>query len=340
MLQNDQEYSALLTRIKRQIQEAQTKAIIAVNSELIQLYWKVGQEILTRQKKEGWGAKVVERLSKDLKKSFPDLKGFSQRNLLYMRKFAEDYPNFAIVQQAVAQISWSHNIILLTKCNDMQQRLWYAQKSVLNGWSRSTLQLFVDSDLYTREGSNTNNFDSILPLPNSDLVEQALKDPYVFDFLNITERVNEKDIEDALVENITDFLLELGKGFAYVGRQYHIPVGGVDFYLDLLFYHIDLECYVVVELKAKEFKPEYVGKLGFYLTAVNEQVKKKHHNPTIGILICKEKNEIIAKYALGETNHPIGVSEFKLSKNFEQNIKKTLPPIEDLEKGLKDLDED
>ena len=297
MLQNDQEYSALLTRIKRQIQEAQTKAIIAVNSELIQLYWKVGQEILTRQKKEGWGAKVVERLSKDLKKSFPDLKGFSQRNLLYMRKFAEDYPNFAIVQQAVAQISWSHNIILLTKCNDMQQRLWYAQKSVLNGWSRSTLQLFVDSDLYTREGSNTNNFDSILPLPNSDLVEQALKDPYVFDFLNITERVNEKDIEDALVENITDFLLELGKGFAYVGRQYHIPVGGVDFYLDLLFYHIDLECYVVVELKAKEFKPEYVGKLGFYLTAVNEQVKKKHHNPTIGILICKEKNEIIAKYA-------------------------------------------
>jgi predicted nuclease of restriction endonuclease-like (RecB) superfamily len=340
MLQNDQEYKELLLRIKQQIQASQTKAIIAVNNELIQLYWKVGHEILARQQKEGWGTKVVERLSKDLKKSFPDLKGFSQRNLLYMRKFAEDYPDFKIVQQAVAQISWSHNIILLTKCAELEKRLWYAQKSIQNGWSRNTLQIFIESDLYGREGSNTNNFNTVLAMPNSDLVEQTLKDPYIFDFLNLTEQVNEKGIEDALVENITDFLLELGKGFAYVGRQYHVPVGGVDFYLDLLFYHIDLECYVVVELKAKEFKPEYVGKLGFYLTAVNEQIKKPQHNPTIGILICREKNEIIAKYALGETNHPIGVSEFKLSKDFEKKIKKTLPLIEDLEKGLNDLGEE
>lgn len=336
-LLNDQEYNNFFLDIKQQIQQAQVKAVIAVNTELIKLYWSIGNEILIRQKTKKWGSKVVDQLSKDLKHSFPDLKGFSRRNLMYMRQFAENYPNFEFVQQAVAQISWSHNIILLNKCKNKTERLWYAHKSIENGWSRNILSMQIETDLYLRKGSTTNNFQNNLPSADSDMVEQALKDPYIFDFLNLTEQAHEKDIEKALVDNIAQFLLELGKGFAFVGRQYHINVGQEDFYIDLLFFNIELECYVVIELKTKKFKPEHAGQIGFYLTAVDMQVKKDHHKPTIGLIICKEKNAIVAEYALGHIRNPIGISEYKLSKELESKIKKTLPSIEELEKGLIDL---
>lgn len=336
-LLNNEEYKKFLLNIKQQIQQAQVKAVIAVNAELIKLYWSIGNEILTRQNIQKWGAKVVEQLSKDLKSNFPDLKGFSRRNLMYMRQFAENYPDFEFVQQAVAQISWSHNIILLGKCKNKEERLWYAHKSIENGWSRSVLTMQIETDLHSRKGAAINNFQNNLPSVDSDMAEQALKDPYIFDFLNLTEQAHEKDIEKALVDNIAQFLLELGKGFAFVGRQYHINVGQEDFYIDLLFFNIELECYVVIELKTKKFKPEYAGQLGFYLTAVDRQIKKDYHKPTIGLIICKEKDAIVAEYALGHIRNPIGISEYKLSKELESKIKKTLPSIEELEQGLKNL---
>lgn len=336
-LLNDQEYKNFLLNVKEQIQQAQVKAVIVVNAELIKLYWSIGNEILTRQNTQKWGSRVVEKLSKDLKSTFPDLKGFSKRNLLYMRRFAEEYPSFEFVQAVLAQISWYHNIALLEKCSNNKKRLWYAQKAIENGWSRNVMVMQIETDLYTRNGAAINNFQNNLPSADSDMVEQALKDPYIFDFLNLTEQAHEKDIEKALVDNIAQFLLELGKGFAFVGRQYHINVGQEDFYIDLLFFNIELECYVVIELKTKKFKPEHAGQIGFYLTAVDMQIKKDHHKPTIGLIICKEKNAIVAEYALGHIRNPIGISEYKLSEELESKIKKTLPSIEELEKGLTKL---
>lgn len=337
MLSTTQEYNNFLATIKQKIQEAQTKAIIAVNTELITLYWHIGREIVARQESLKWGAKVIAQLSKDIKKEFPNLKGFSERNLFYMKQFAEYYPEFEFSQLVVAKISWSHNIVLLEKCKDLNIRYWYAQNALKNGWSKSTMLMHIESDLYKRKGNAITNFTETLPNVESDLVQQEFKDPYIFDFLYLTEEAQEKDIEKALVKNITQFLLELGKGFSFVGSQYHIVVGKKDFYIDLLFYHIDLECYVVIELKAKEFKPEYAGQLGLYLTAIDKQVKKAHHNPTIGLIICKEKDEIVAEYALGNINNPVGISEYRLSTELESKIKNTLPSIEELEEGLNSL---
>jgi len=338
-LYNNQEYKSFLIRIKQQIQQAQVKAVIAVNTELIKLYWSIGKEIITRQQDQKWGAKVIAQLSNDIKKSFPTLKGFSERNLLYMKQFAQNYPNFEFTQEPLAEISWYHNITLIEKCKDNTKRLWYAQKAMENGWSRNTMLTHIESDLYTRKGNAITNFEKTLPNVESDLIQQELKDPYIFDFLNLTEEAQEKDIEQALIDNITQFLLELGKGFSFVGRQYHITVGKKDFYIDLLFYHIELECYVVIELKAKEFKPEYAGQLGLYLTAIDRQVKKPSHNPTIGLIICKEKDEIVAEYALGHINNPVGISQYTLSKELESKIKASLPSIEELEEGLNHLND-
>ena len=277
-LYKEQEYNNFLSTIKQQIQQAQVKAVIAVNNQLIQLYWKVGCEIIRRQESQKWGSKVIKRLSQDLKSSFPDLRGFSERNLLYMKQFARNYPDFEIAQPPVAQISWSHNTILLDKCKKQEEQLWYAQKAIENGWSRNIMLMQIETGLYNRKGSAITNFKKSLPDANSDLVIQTIKDPYIFDFLNLTEQAKEKDIEKGLVDNIAQFLLELGKGFAFVGRQYHISVGKKDFYIDLLFYHIDLECYIVIELKAREFKPEYAGQLGFYLTAIDKKRASQSYN--------------------------------------------------------------
>jgi len=335
---NNKEYEIFFHDIKVQIQQAQVKAVVAVNTELIKLYWSIGKNILVRQEGKKWGSKVIKKLSEDLKRTFPDMKGFSERNLLYMKQFAQNYPNFEITQQPVAQISWSHNAVLLDKCKDNEERLWYAHKAIENGWSRSIMLTQIESSLYQRKGKAVTNFHNTLPSPDSDMINQKLKDPYIFDFLNLTERISERDLESGLVDNIAQFLLELGKGFAFVGRQYHLPIGGKDFYIDLLFYHIELECYVVIELKTKEFKPEYAGQLGFYLTAVDNEVKKDHHNPTIGIIICKGKNDIIAEYSLGHITNPVGISEYKFSNDLKNKIKKSLPSIEELEEGLKRLD--
>ena len=338
-LLNNEAYRNFFMDLKKQIQQARVKAMISVNSELVKLYWTIGKGILKRQKEQKWGSKMIDQLSLDLKNSFPDIKGFSRRNLFYMRKFASEYPDFEIVQQVVAQISWSHNTVLLDKCNAMNERLWYAKNAMENGWSRGIMSVQIESGLYERKGKALTNFKETLSDMDSDLAEETLKDPYVFDFLNLAEKVKEKDLEKALVDNIAQFLLELGKGFAFVGRQYHLNVGGDDFYIDLLFFHIELQSYVVIELKTKYFKPEHAGQLGFYLVAVDAQLKKDYHNPTIGLTICKHKNEIVVEYSLKHITNPVGVSEYKLSNSFKEKIKNSLPSVEELENGLSRLDD-
>lgn len=338
-LYNDQEYEHFLQAIKQQIQQAQVKAVLAVNTELIRLYWSIGKEILQRQKVQQWGAKVVDQLSKDLKSSFSNLKGFSRRNLLYMRKFAEEYPSFEFVQAALAQISWYHNITLLEKCKDKKERLWYAQKAIANGWSRNVMLMQMETNLYERQGAVISNFQETLPSANSDLVRQTLKDPYIFDFLELSEDAKERDIEQALIDNISQFLLEMGHGFAFMGKQYPLEIGGKDFFIDLLFYHTQLRCYVVVELKAGEFKPEYTGKLNFYLSAVDDLLKHPEYDaPTIGILLCKERNKIIAEYALKNIEKPIGISGYTLSAQVPNDLKGKLPSIAELENKINSID--
>ncbi len=337
-LYNDQEYKNFLLTIKDQIQQAQVKTVLVVNAQLIALYWSIGNEILIRQKAQKWGSKVVEQLSKDLKSAFPDLKGFSRRNLMYMRQFAENYPDFEFVQAPLAQMSWYHNIALLEKCNNDKERLWYAQKALENGWSRNVMVMQMESGLYARQGKSISNFEETLPRHDSELVQQALKDPYVFDFLQLADDIEERAIEKALIDNISKFLLELGRGFAFMGQQYHLEVGNEDFYVDLLFYHTQLHCYVVVELKAGKFKPEYAGKLNFYLSAVDNILRDTSRDaPTIGILLCREKNEVIVEYALKDVEKPIGVSNYTLGTPLPKEIEDSLPTIEELETRIKNI---
>jgi predicted nuclease of restriction endonuclease-like (RecB) superfamily len=283
-------YSDWLTELKNRIHSAQQRATLAVNRELVLLYWQIGRDILARQAAQGWGAKVIEQLAHDLSTAFPDMKGFSARNLKYMRAFAEAWPDTEIVQQAVALLPWGHNLMLLTKLEQPEERLAYAQKALENGWSRNVLGIHIETRLLERQGAAITNFEQRLPKPQSDLARESLKDPYRFDFLSLGHEAQERDIERALVQHVTEFLLELGAGFAFVGRQVHLDVGGDDFYIDLLFYHLKLHCYVVIELKAGDFKPEHLGQLGFYLTAVDRQIKTEHDQPTIGLLLCKSKN--------------------------------------------------
>lgn len=327
-------YADWLSSLKNQIQQTQQRATLAVNRELVALYWHIGQDILQRQAQQGWGAKVIERLAHDLKTAFPDMKGFSRANLMYMRAFAQAWPDAAIVQQAVGQLPWGHNLLLLSKLKAPEQRLAYAQRAIEHGWSRTMLEIHIETRLLEREGQATTNFAERLPTLGTDLARQTLKDPYLFDFLGVGQEASEREIETALVQHITQFLLELGAGFAYVGRQVHLEVGGDDFFIDLLFYHLKLRCYVVIELKADKFKPEHLGQLGFYLTAVDRQVKSADDNPSIGLLLCKSKNKLVAEYALGDKNQPMGIAEYKLLESLPQNLQSNLPSIEQIEREL------
>lgn len=331
------DYSAWLNTLKHNIRHAQQKAALAVNQELLTLYWQIGNDILIRQRQQGWGAKVIRQLAGDLQSAFPDMKGFSRANLLYMRAFAEAWPEFGgepNVQQAVGQIPWGHNLVLLSKVKDRNQRLFYAAKTREHGWSRNVLTHQIESRLLDREGQAATNFRQRLPEAQSELAQQTLKDPYIFDFLSIGEEVRERDIEQALTQHISQFLLELGAGFAFVGKQVHLEVGGDDFYLDLLFYHLKLRCYIVVELKAGDFKPEHAGQLSFYLSAVDSQIKTEMDQPTIGLLLCKSRNKVVAEYALRDNSKPIGIAEYQLAKALPADLEDQLPSIERIEREL------
>jgi predicted nuclease of restriction endonuclease-like (RecB) superfamily len=333
-------YTDWLAELKTRIHTAQQRAALAVNRELVLLYWQIGRDILERQSREGWGAKVIDRLAHDLHTAFPDMKGFSRANLMYMRSFAAAWPDTAIVQQAVGRLPWGHNLVLLARLRDPQQRLAYAQRAIEHGWSRSILEMQIETRLLDREGRALTNFTERLPAPGTDLARQTLKDPYVFDFLRLGKEADERAIETALVQHITRFLLELGAGFAFVGRQVPLEVGGDDFFLDLLFYHLKLRCYVVIELKADKFKPEHLGQLSFYLTAVDAQVKSEQDNPTIGLLLCKSKNQVVAEYALREKTQPLGIAEYKLLESLPAELQTGLPSIEQIERELGALPDD
>ena len=311
---SEQSYQDWLNQLKKQIRSSQQRAILAVNQELVLLYWQIGQNILQRQDQQGWGAKVIDRLSKDLSAEFPEIKGFSTRNLKYMRKFAEAWQDKQIVQQAVALLPWGHNLVLLDKFSDNVTRLWYAQKAIEHGWSRNVLVHQIESGLLERTGQAVNNFSQTLPEIQSDLATQTFKDPYIFDFLSLGEVYYERELETVLTQHIMAFLLELGTGFAFVGKQRHIEVGGDDFYIDLLFYHLQLRCYVVIELKTGDFKPEHIGQLNLYVTAVDRQLKTENDTPTIGLLLSKSRNEVVVEYALNQTPQPIGVAVYQLEK--------------------------
>lgn len=330
------EYKAFFKEIKEKILTSQVKAALSVNHELINLYWEIGSKIHLKQKDEGWGAKTIENLAKDLKSTFPEMKGFSLTNIKYMVQFAKEYPEFAISQQVVGQIPWGHNILLLQKLETLQDRLWYAHKTIEHGWSRNVLLHWLDSGLHKQEGKAITNFQITLPSPQSDLAHQTLKDPYCFDFLMLKDKHDEQELESGLLDHVQRFLLELGAGFSLVGRQVHLEVGGQDFYIDLLFYHYKLRCFIVVELKATDFKPEFVGKMNFYLSAVDDKMRHPDDKSTIGLLLCKGKNKVVAEYALRDINKPIGISQYeaKIIESLPDELKGSLPSIEQIEQEL------
>lgn len=332
-------YADWLAELKQRIHAAQQRATLAVNRELVLLYWQIGQDILARQASQGWGSKVVDRLARDLRNAFPDMKGFSPRNLKYMRAFAEAWPDGEFVQAALAQLPWYHQLALLDKLQTAEERQWYAAQALENGWSRNVLVMQIESGLRQRTGSAITNFSQRLPRPQSDLARESLKDPYRLDFLGLGKEAQERAIEDALVKHVTQFLMELGAGFAFVGRQVHVEVGDKDFYIDLLFYHLKLRCYVVVELKAGEFQPEYAGKLNFYLSAVDSQLRHPSDNPSLGLLLCKNRDTVVAEYALRDMNKPIGVAEYQLVQALPKELQTDLPRIEDIESELRDADD-
>lgn len=334
LIQPPEGYADWLVELKGRIHSAQQRATLAVNRELVTLYWQIGRDILTRQAEQGWGAKVIYRLAHDLRTAFPEMKGFSRANLMYMRAFAEAWPDSEIVQQAVGQLPWGHNLVLLARLKQPEQRLAYARAAIEHGWSRNVLNIHIETGLLERTGKAVTNFSERLPAPGSDLARQSLKDPYLFDFLDVGKEADEREIESALVKHITQFLLELGAGFAFVGRQVHMEVGGDDFFIDLLFYHLKLRCYVVIELKADKFKPEHLGQLGFYLTAVDRQLKNEQDSPTIGLLLCKSKNKVVAEYALGDKTQPMGIAEYKLLESLPEPLQTNLPSIEQIEREL------
>ncbi len=282
-------YAGWLADLKGRIHSAQQRATLAVNRELVLLYWQIGRDILARQAEQGWGAKVIERLAHDLRAAFPEMKGFSRANLMYMRAFADAWPDAEIVQQAVGQLPWGHNLVLLSKLKHPQERLAYAQSAIQHGWSRNVLNIHIETRLLERAGTAVTNFDACLPKPQSDLARESLKDPYRLDFLGLGKEAGERAIENALVKHVTEFLLELGAGFAFVGRQVLLDVGGDEFFIDLLFYHLKLRCYVVIELKGGKFKPEHLGQLGFYLTAIDRQVKSEHDNPRLACCCARAR---------------------------------------------------
>jgi predicted nuclease of restriction endonuclease-like (RecB) superfamily len=332
------DYADWLADIKTRVVSARQRAALAANAELVMLYWQIGNEILQRQRTANWGDKVLDRLASDLRDAFPEMKGFSLANLKFMRALAQAWPDAAIGQQAVSQLPWGHNVILLTKLKDPAQRLRYAEQALADGWSRSTLEANIRDRLLERHGKAVTNFKARLPAPQSQLAHDTLKDPYLFDFLGLGNKARERAIETGLVRHVTRFLLELGSGFAFVGRQYRLEVEGDEFFIDLLFYHTRLKCYVVVELKATEFKPEHAGQLNFYLTAVDRQVKSPDDKPTIGLLLCKTRKRTVAEYALSGIDKPIGVAEYRLLRDLPQSLTASLPTVEQLESELGAVD--
>ena len=331
------DYERFLGELKERIRSAQLRATLAVNREMLILYWQIGRDILDRQTEHGWGSKVIDRLSQDLRREMPDVTGFSTRNLKYMRSFAEAWPDEPIVQEALAQITWYHNLTLLEKLKRPEERLWYARQAVENGWSRSVLVHWIESDLYRRQGKASTNFEKTLPALQSDLARETLKDPYKFEFLSLAKEAAEKDLEAGLLSHIRKFLIELGAGFAFVGQQVHLDVGDEDFYIDLLFYHLKLRCYVVIDLKATKFKPEYAGKMNFYLSAVDDLMRHPDDQPSIGIILCKAKDEVVAEYALRDLTKPVGVSSYvtKLVESLPADLRGALPSAEQWEQELK-----
>ena len=326
-------YKQIFENIKQEVLKSQYKAMQIVNKELIFMYWHIGKIIGDNSK---WGNKFIDSLSIDLKLEFPKVTGFSVRNLKYMKKIAEEYPDFEFVQQVVAQIPWGHNTVLLDKLSSPEERLWYAEKVIENGWSRNVLIHQIEGGLYQRQAiaSKITNFEARLPASQSELALQTMKDPYLFDFIPLKENMLERDIEQALVKDVTKLLLELGTGFAFLGNQYHLNVGGDDFYIDLLFYNLNLRCYVVIELKTGEFKPEYAGQLNFYLSAVDGLLKKEQDHPSIGLLLCKSKNDLVAEYSLKDMSKPIGVSAYRITSCLPEEFEKQLPSVEDLQKRI------
>ncbi|WP_236506499.1 PDDEXK nuclease domain-containing protein [Tychonema sp. BBK16] len=298
------------------------------------LYWQIGRDILNRQQQQGWGTKVIDNLATDLRKAFPEMKGFSSRNLKYMRSFAETYPDEQFVQEVLAQITWYHNIALIEKLKSSEERLWYARQTIEQGWSRNVLVHQIESGLYRRQGKADTNFSRTLPNPQSELAQQLLKDPYNFDFISLSQEAKERELEKALIDRIRDFLLELGVGFAFVGSQYHLEVEGEDFYVDLLFYHLHLRCFVVIDLKVEAFKPEFSGKMSFYVSAVDDLLKHRDDMPTIGIILCKNKKQKIVEYSLRDMNKPIGVSTYQLRETLPEQLQGSLPTIEQLQAEL------
>lgn len=366
-------YRELLEDLKARVSAAQLRAAVAANRELIQLYWDIGRLIVDRQQREGWGASVIDRLATDLQKAFPGIKGFSTTNVSRMRSFYLAYrPEGAILSQAVTELAvensaqavpklkgkksaqavpkfvpedpppavagipWGHNVVLLFKLSDRAERLWYAQKAVAQGWSRAILTVQIESGLYARQGNAVTNFAARLPAPQSDLAQQTLKDPYVFDFLTLHDDAVEQELERGLLAHVQKFLLELGSGFAFVGQQVPLSVGDDEFYLDLLFYHLKLRCFVVIDLKTRKFTPDDAGKMNFYLSAVDDQMRHRDDQPSIGLILCKRRNRVIAEYALRDLSKPIGVAEWqtKLVQSLPDNLRASLPSIEQLEKEL------
>lgn len=360
------QYGQLLTDVKTRIQKAQIQAVFSANREMIMLYWDIGRLLVERQQMEGWGARVLRKLSEDLKNELPSIKGFSERNLKRMTQFCREYPDMnemgppPVAQLAtrnapdekgppavaptehspspppalVLQLPWSHNMLLIQKIKEPATRTWYMQQTISQGWSRNILEMMIQSNAHQRQGEAVTNFEIQLPAPQSDLAQQAMKDPYLFDFLTIDQPFRERELETGLVHHIEKFLLELGAGFAFVGRQYHLAVGDDDFYLDLLFYHLKLRCFVVIDLKVGPFKADYAGKMNFYLNVVDDHLKHEHDNPTIGLILCQDKKQILAEYALRGIQKPIGISQYALTRALPTELKSSLPTIEQIEAEL------
>lgn len=343
MLQHSSDYLDWLNSIKQRVVAARMRVALAANSELIRFYWELGSQIDEKQQYSQWGDKIIQQLSADLQKEFPEIKGFSTTNLKYCLRFYQFFAELQpspFGQQPVDQIPWGHNIQIFTKCTSLEEASFYISQTLEQGWSRDVLALQLKSRLHERAGKTISNFSRTLPAPQSDLAQQTLKDPYTFDFMQLTTPFNERDVEQQLTRHLTRFLLELGKGFAFVGRQYHLEIADNDYYLDLLFYHITLKCYVVIELKNKKFIPEYAGKLNFYLSAVDSLLKKDDDQPSIGLLLCRDKSNIEVEFALRDMNKPIGVSEYNLVEKLPDNLKGALPTVEEIERDLLQMQED
>lgn len=340
LIKQDENYRKWLTDLKAQVQKTQIKAAVQVNAALLQFYWQLGEAIVVKQQETSWGSGFIQQLSQDLMAEFPAIKGFSKRNLAFIRQwYLYWHEESVIVQQLVAQLTsipWGHNQQIINKCQNRQEALYYVQATLTHGWSRHVLTHQIESGLYQREGKVLTNFAETLPQVQSDLAQQTLKDPYVFDFLTLTKDHSERELEQGLIHHITQFLLELGAGFAYMGKQVPIQVGEREFFLDLLFYHTRLHCHVVIELKVTDFEPEHAGKLNFYIKAVDEQIRQQGDSPTIGILLCKNKDKTVVEYALSDIQKPLGVTEYQLTKALPKNLQSSLPSIEQIEKELGD----